>query len=117
MRNVTICLDDETARWVRVKAAEADKSLSRYIAELLARERVHTDEYRRAMESYLSGPLLNLGGDPMPPREERYDRDVLRDEYRRAMDEFFAEEPTMMRSDPSVPYPKREELYDRPGLR
>jgi hypothetical protein len=78
MRNVTISLDEDTARWARVKAAEADKSMSRFIAELLERERRREDEYQQARERYLSGPLLSVPVGPMPPREELYDRPVLR---------------------------------------
>lgn len=35
MRNVTISLDEEVARWVRVAAAEHDLSVSRYVGEIL----------------------------------------------------------------------------------
>ncbi len=35
MKNVTISLNEKIARWARVKAAEQDKSLSRFLAELL----------------------------------------------------------------------------------
>ena len=35
MKNVTITLDEETARWARVEAAHRDMSVSRLIAELL----------------------------------------------------------------------------------
>ena len=95
VRNVTISLEEETARWARVKAAEADKSLSRFVSELLNRERRSKDEalapptdgpvdvadqeYVAAMKRYLSRPpFLHLGGDPLPRREELYDRPVLR---------------------------------------
>ena len=95
VRNVTISLEEDTARWARVRAAEADKSLSRYVAELLNRERckkteapspptdgpadVTDPEYVAAMERYFSRPpFLHLGGDPLPRREDLYDRPVLR---------------------------------------
>ena len=35
MKNVTISMDEETATWTRVQAARANKSVSKYIAELL----------------------------------------------------------------------------------
>ena len=36
MKNVTIALPDDLARWLRVRAAEDDRSVSRWIADLLA---------------------------------------------------------------------------------
>jgi hypothetical protein len=35
MKNITITLDEETARRARVRAAERNISLSRYLGELL----------------------------------------------------------------------------------
>ena len=35
MKNVTITLDDDVAKWVRIRAAELDSSMSRLIGELL----------------------------------------------------------------------------------
>jgi plasmid stability protein len=35
MKNVTITLPEDTARWLRIKAAEDDRSVSRWIGELL----------------------------------------------------------------------------------
>ncbi len=36
MKNVTITLPDDLARWLRVRAAEDDRSVSRWIADLPA---------------------------------------------------------------------------------
>ncbi|MCY4635943.1 MAG: hypothetical protein OXG04_15795 [Acidobacteria bacterium] len=36
MKNVTITLPEDLARWVRIRAAEQDRSVSRWVAELLA---------------------------------------------------------------------------------
>ena len=35
MKNVTITMDDEVARWARVAAAERDTSVSRMVGEIL----------------------------------------------------------------------------------
>jgi hypothetical protein len=35
MKNVTVTLDEETARWARIEAAHRDMSVSRLIRELL----------------------------------------------------------------------------------
>ncbi len=39
MKNVTVTLDEEIARWARVEAAKAGKSLSRWISDRLEREK------------------------------------------------------------------------------
>lgn len=39
MKNVTITLSEDTARWLRIKAAQDDVSVSRWIGELLERMR------------------------------------------------------------------------------
>jgi hypothetical protein len=87
MRNVTISLDEALVRRAKVEAAKQDKSLSKYIAELVARE---------------------VG---QVPGELKHSR-----EYQAAMERALAREPFLAK-DPNVPWPKREELYDRPYLR
>ena len=80
MKNVTITLDTETANWVRVKAAEQNKSVSRFVSELLQQQMRDRIEYQQAMERFLSKPPYALGepGEPLPRREELYDRPGLR---------------------------------------
>lgn len=39
MKNVTISMDEESAAWLRVEAARAGKSVSRYLADLVAEKR------------------------------------------------------------------------------
>lgn len=76
VRNVTITLDDETARWARIEAAKKDISLSRLIRDLLEETYKHQAEYQRAMESYksiLPRPLKRQG-ERYPTREEIYER-------------------------------------------
>lgn len=79
MRNVTITLDEDLARWIRVRAAEQDKSVSRFISETLQRDMLEERTYEEAMKG------------------------------------FFSRKPS--RINESGLYPKREELYDRAGLR
>ncbi len=38
MRNVTITLEDEVARWVRVWAVEHDTSVSQFVGDLVKKE-------------------------------------------------------------------------------
>ncbi|MGD9868641.1 MAG: hypothetical protein AB7U38_11640 [Hyphomicrobiales bacterium] len=79
MKNVTITLDEKVARWARVKAAELDKSLSRFIAELLTETMQHEAAYEQAMRSYLSAAPRSISTSAKyPKRDELYDRPVLR---------------------------------------
>ena len=80
MKNITITLDPETAKWVRVKAAEQNLSVSRFIGELLQNQMKQRIEYQRAMERFLSKPPIKLRdpGEPLPKREELYDRPRIR---------------------------------------
>ncbi len=76
MRNVTIVLDDETARWARIEAARNDTSVSKLVGAML-RERMHrSDEYERAKRSFLGRGPYRMGtpGQPLPTRDEVYER-------------------------------------------
>ena len=53
-RNVTITLDEATARWARVEAARRDTSLSEFLASVLREEMQEEDRYQHAMEEYLA---------------------------------------------------------------
>lgn len=51
VRNVTVTLDEETARWARLEAARQDTSVSRLLGRLL-RESMHEQaSYDAAMAS------------------------------------------------------------------
>ena len=71
MKNVTISMDEDTARWARIEAAKAEKSLSRWIGEKLEAERKRASDRGEFMNGirYL-GPSAN----DHPPRVERFDR-------------------------------------------
>ncbi|HEY5607852.1 MAG TPA: hypothetical protein VIM38_05905 [Alphaproteobacteria bacterium] len=60
MKNVTITLPDDLATRARVAAARQNKSLSRYIADLLmercARDEPSREEALAALEKFWSGP-------------------------------------------------------------
>ena len=80
MKNVTISLDDETARWVRVEAAKNDTSVSRFVGDLLRERMRRNAEYEAAKESFLSRGSWPLGkpGGKLPSREELHDREAFR---------------------------------------
>ena len=79
MRNVTVTLDDETARWARVEAARHEMSVSRFIRETLRERMGGQAAYDGAMDRYLSrSPVVLTEGGPYPQREELHDRAGLR---------------------------------------
>ena len=80
MRNITITLPEDVARWLRVKAAENDRSVSRWIAELLQGMQRQEDEYEIAMQRYLAlrPRKIDWPDGRRPTREELYDRPGLR---------------------------------------
>lgn len=78
-RNVTITLDEEVARWARIRAAKEDTSVSRLVGDLL-REHMRLEEhYDEAMNRYLSVQPTNISsGQRYPTREEMHVRGRLR---------------------------------------
>ena len=76
MKNVTITLEEEVARWARILAAERNTSVSRLVGEMLREKMLAEKSYQMAMEQYLSQPPKELR-DPAakyPTREELYGR-------------------------------------------
>ena len=89
MGNVTISMDDELQRAVRVEAAKAGKSMSKYLAEA-AREKIDTAEKAsaeggrnpqlEALERIFAGPKWSVSENGrMPNAEERNSRSWQRD--------------------------------------
>lgn len=80
MKNVTVTLDEETARWARVEAARRDMSLSALLRELLTEHMRTEEDYDDAMDRLLSRGPVPLKGpcDEYPAREEVHDRAGLR---------------------------------------
>jgi plasmid stability protein len=78
MKNVTVTLDEETARWARIEAARKDTSVSSLLRDLLREHMGGRESYAGAMERYLSREPRKLGGGPRPTREELHDRAGLR---------------------------------------
>ena len=60
MKNVTITLDEKTAAWARVYAAEHNMSVSRMVGEMLARRMSEMREYDRAMRTFLAKKPVKL---------------------------------------------------------
>ena len=80
MKNVTITLDEETARWARIEAARQGTSVSRLVGELLRERRLREADYEAAAQRFLSRGAVSLKkeGEPYPSRDELHDRSVLR---------------------------------------
>lgn len=80
MKNVTITLDEETARWARIEAAKSGTSVSRLVGEILRERRVQETERQTALVRFMERPVtaLKAAGEPYPTREALYDRSVLR---------------------------------------
>ena len=79
-RNMTITVEEDVARWARIRAAEEDTSLSRLIGEMLRERMVSEEGYRAAREQFFSVPprKLRRRGETLPTRDEIHDRAGLR---------------------------------------
>ena len=80
MKNVTITLPEDLARWLRIRAAENNRSVSRWVAELLAGMRRQEDEYEVAMKQALAVKPRKMEwvDGRKPTREELHDRPRFR---------------------------------------
>ena len=77
LTNITVTLDGQAASWAKVRAAEQDMSLSRFLGELLRREMRHSRDYQKAYLGFLAEQPLRLEGRRLT-REEVNDRAALR---------------------------------------
>jgi hypothetical protein len=80
MRNVTITLDEDVARWARIRAAENETSVSRLVGEMLREKMVTEQSYHSAREQFSSirPRRLRVRGRALPSRDELHDRAGLR---------------------------------------
>lgn len=78
LRNVTVTLEEEVARWARIEAARKETSVSRLLGGIL-KERMHEkDSYEDAMRRALArDAFLNTDGRYLS-REETHERSGLR---------------------------------------
>jgi hypothetical protein len=54
LRNVTITLEEEVARWARIEAARNDSSVSRLLGEILKERMLDNEAYEKAMRRALA---------------------------------------------------------------
>ena len=79
MRNLTLTLDDETARWARLEAARREVSVSRLVRDLLRSHMRSQDAYGEAKRRYLARPPRPLSAHgEYPARSEIHERARLR---------------------------------------
>jgi len=78
LRNITLTLEEEVARWARIEAAKQDMSVSRFLADILKQRMATQDGYAKAMRRALARkPFLKTDGRYLS-REEAHDRSHLR---------------------------------------
>jgi hypothetical protein len=80
VKNVTITLEEDVARWARIRAAKLNTSVSRLVGEMLREHMREEDSYHAAKNQYLSQEpkVLRRPGEEYPAREELHDRTGLR---------------------------------------
>jgi len=72
LRNITITLEEEVARWARIEAATRDTSVSRFLAGILKERMVQSDRDRTAEESARDDKALLKSESPyLSPEEVR----------------------------------------------
>jgi hypothetical protein len=76
MINVTITMEEEVARWARIKAAERGTSVSRLVGEMLREKMLFEQSYLSAMQRYLSKmpQCISEPGESYPRRDEVHER-------------------------------------------
>lgn len=80
LKNVTVTLEEETARWARVEAAKRDTSVSRFLGDILRERMEGAGAYAAARERYFAQEprVHRRAGQSLPSREELHERDRLR---------------------------------------
>ena len=80
MKGITISLDEETAAWARVHAAERGMSMSRLVGEVLALHMRETRDYDSAMRRFFANAAVAFksSGARYPRRACIHDRGRLR---------------------------------------
>ena len=76
LKNVTVTLDEDTARWVRVEAAKQDMSVSQYLREMLSDHRSRSAGYDASHRLFMAREPrpLRACGDLLPTRQEVHER-------------------------------------------
>jgi hypothetical protein len=78
LQNVTITVDDEVARWARIRAAEQNTSVSRLVGDLLREHMRRHQRFERARRQFQALRSRVISSAPYPTREELHDRAGVR---------------------------------------
>lgn len=78
MKNVTVTLETDVARWARLEAARRDTSVSRLLGELLKQHMREQGEYENAMRQALARKPFVKGSRRYLTREEVHERSRFR---------------------------------------
>jgi len=74
LQNMTITVDQDVARWARIKAATEASSVSRLVGEMLKARMLKEEGYETAMRRYLAMKPSVISSRPYPKRSELYER-------------------------------------------
>jgi plasmid stability protein len=75
MKNVTVTLDEDVARWARIWAARHETSVSRLLGQLLQERMLQEEGYEAAMQQHLAvAPQKLKTAGPYPTRDEIHER-------------------------------------------
>jgi hypothetical protein len=74
LKNVTITLSEEAARWARLKAAEENTSVSRLVGKMLEEQMKHSSTYQEAYRHWREIKPMGLGAANRMTREEAHER-------------------------------------------
>ena len=76
MKNITITVPENVAKWARVYAAEHETSISRMLGDMLSDKMDTESSYSRSMERFLSKKPVKLrdNGDRYPDRDKLHER-------------------------------------------
>ena len=78
MRNVTISMEDEVARWVRLEAARREVSVSRFLGSVAKEYMTSKRRYQRATRSALARRAFLKTDGRYLTRDELHGRSGLR---------------------------------------
>ena len=75
LKNMTITISEDAARWARRKAAEENTSVSKLVGRMLEDQMRSTDEYWQAYERWKKiGPIKGFDASKRLKRDQLYDR-------------------------------------------
>lgn len=74
MKNVTVSMPEDLARWARVWAAENETSVSGLLSQLLQDKRDRELRYQSAYQEFLAEAPVRLSEGPYPTRGDLYGR-------------------------------------------